>query len=203
MAADRGVLSPPPQGIVAVRTLAVVAFLSGLLLVVRVMFFGVQRRVTDDDLRHRRWPLAFAAFLTASGALLYARSAKQGVTAGWSAAVVLVGLAVGAGAWWLVKRSAAIPSTDPEDDPRYRFQGHVARIIKPIEMKGADEGGVEAGRIAFSFDGKTYELNARWSPDAGAFERRTLGLADNEVVIERVDGDVAFVEPWAVVEERL
>ena len=203
MAADRGVLSPSPQGIVAVRVLAVVAFLSGLLLVVRVMLFGVQRRVADDDLRHRRWPLALAAFLTASGALLYARAAKQGVTAGWSAAVVLLGLAAGAGAWWLVKRSAAIPSTDPEDDPRYRFQGHVARIIKPIEMKGADEGGEEAGRIAFSFDGKTYELNARWSPGAGAFERRTLGLADNEVVIERVDGDVAFVEPWAVVEERL
>lgn len=200
MAVDRGILSASPQGI-GVRTVAVVAFLSGLLLAVRVMFFGVQRRVADDDLRHRRWPLALAAFLAASGAMLYARAARQGVTAGWSVAVVLAGIAAGAGAWWLVKRSAAVPSTDPEDDPRYRFQGHVARIIKAIERKGVD--GEEAGRIAFSFDGKTYELNARWSPDAGTFERQTLGLADNDVVIERVDGDVAFVEPWAVVEERL
>ena len=166
------------------------------------MFFGVQRRIAEDRLHHRRWPLALAAFLAASGAMLYARAATApGVTVGWAALVVLVGTASGAGAWWLVKSSAAIPSSDPEDDPRYRFQGHVARITKAIEAKGTD--GVETGRIAFSFDGKTYELNARWSPEAGTFERQSLGLADNEVVIERVDGDVAFVEPWTVVEERL
>ena len=182
------------------RALAVVAFLSGLLLAVRVMLFGVQRRVAEDDLRHRRWPLALAAFLAASGAMLYARAARPGVTIGWSAAVVLAGVTAGAGAWWFVKRSAAVPSTDPEDDPRYRFQGHVARIIKAIEKNGIEG---EEGRIAFSFDGTTYELNARWSPEAGSFERQSLGQANNEVVIERVDGDVAFVEPWAVVEERL
>lgn len=184
------------------RTVAVAAFLSGLLLAVRVMFFGVQRRVAEDELKHRRWPLALAAFLAAGGATLYARAATAaGVTAGWVALVVLMGMAAGAAAWWLVKSSAAIPSSDPEDDPRYRFQGHVARIVKAIEPGGA--GGVETGRIAFTFDGKTHELIARWSPDAGSFERQSLGRTDNEVVIDRVDGDVAFVEPWTVVEERL
>jgi membrane protein implicated in regulation of membrane protease activity len=185
-----------------VRILAVAAFFTGLLLAVRVMFFGLQRKDAGDQLRHRRWPLALAAFLTAGGASLYASPGRaQAVTPMWMFVVVLAGLAAAAGAWWLVKRSAETPSSDPEDDPRYRFQGHVARIIRPIEQRGAE--GEETGRISFHFDGTTHELDARWSPEAGSFERQLLGRADNEVVIERVEGDVAFVEPWAVVEERL
>ncbi|MEX2154782.1 MAG: hypothetical protein WD825_15680 [Gemmatimonadaceae bacterium] len=182
------------------RALGVVTFLAGLLLAVRVMFFGVQRRRDAEHLDHRRWPLALAALLVAVGGMLYARSsALQGVTATWAMAVVLVGIGAGAGAWWLVKRSAAVPSTDPEDDPRYRFQGHVARVIKSIESRSGDSG---VGRIAFDFDGKRHELNARWTSE-GTFERQSSGLVDNEVVIERVEGDVAYVEPWTVVEERL
>jgi hypothetical protein len=185
-----------------VRVLAIAAFFSGLLLAVRVMFFGLQRADAGDRMRHRRWPLALAAFLTAGGAMLYASPGRDGaVTPGWTLVVVLGGMAAGAAAWWFVKRSAEVPSHDPEDDPRYRFQGHVARIVKAIERRGAD--GEETGRISFHFDGTTHELNARWSPDAGSFERQLLGRADNEVVIERVEGDVAFVEPWAVVEGRL
>ena len=178
-----------------VKVVAVVAFLSGLLLAVRVMFFGVQRRVDENHLYHRRWPLAVAALLAAAGAMLYARST---VTGGWFAAVVLVGLGAFAGAWWLVKRSSAIPSTDPEDDPRYRFQGHVARVIEAIESR-AD--GRSRGRIVFTFDEKQYDFRAQWTP--GDWEAQGFGRAESEVVIERVEDDVAFVEPWAVVEERL
>lgn len=177
------------------RAVAVVAFLGGLLLAVRVMLFGVQRRLDDDHLLHRRWPLALAAFLVVTGAMLYARSA---VTGGWMATVLLVASVVGAGAWWLVQHSAAIPSTDPEDDPRYRFQGHVARVTERIETIA---NGSFRGRIAFGFDGKDHELLARWTP--GDWEERGFGRADSEVVIERVEDDVAYVEPWAVVEERL
>ena len=175
------------------------AFLAGLLLAVRVMFFGVQRQLDDEHRAHRAWPLALAACLVAIGALLYARSAgTRGVTGGWLGEVVLVALVAGAGAWWLVKRSAAVPSTDPEDDPRYRFQGHVARVIEPIHTQ-AD--GAAAGRIAFSFDGKRLELRARWTP--GDWGARAFGRMESEVVIERVEDDVAYVEPWQAVEERL
>ena len=177
------------------RVFAVILFLGGLLLAVRVMFFGVQRRIAEEYLHHRRWPLALAAFLVVSGAMLYLRSTSRGsVTAAWVALVVLMGGAAGAGAWWLVKHSAALPSSDPEDDPRYRFQGHVARVIQAIESNGA-------GRILFSFDGKRHELLARWSTENG--EHRELGAPDSEVVIERIEGDVAYVEPWTVVEGRL
>lgn len=175
------------------RSIAIGAFVGGLVLAVRVMFFGV-RRVRGETLHHRRWPLSLAAFLTAAGVTLYARLSVGEVTPAWVAAVVLVGLAAGWAAWWVVHRSAALPSMDPEDDPRYRFQGHVARIVRPIASGGAD------GRIAFMFDGTPFEFAARWV-DGGDF--RGQGELDSEVVIERIDGNVAFVEPWAVVEERL
>jgi hypothetical protein len=177
------------------KAVAIAAFLAGLLLAVRVMLFGVQRRLNDDQLAHRKWPLALAAFLTGVGALLYARTT---VTAGWVTLVVMVGVLAGAGAWWLVQHSAAIPSSDPEDDPRYRFQGHVARVVESIETPRQ---GDSRGRIAFSFDGRSYELRARWTP--GDWEEQGFGRAESEVVIERVEDDVAYVEPWAVVEERL
>lgn len=174
--------------------LAVAMFLAGLLLAVRVMFFGVERRIDEVHLFHRRWPLALAAFLVTAGTMLYTRS---NVTISWMVTVVGIGTLAGAGAWWLVQRSAAIPSTDPEDDPRYRFQGHVARITEPIEATT----GAPRGRISFTFDGKDHDLRARWTP--GDWEQRGYGRADSEVVIERVEDDVAYVEPWAVVEERL
>lgn len=177
------------------RAIAILAFIGGLVLAVRVMFFGV-RRVDGEQLHHRRWPLALAAFLAAIGVALYARQSTGQVTTAWVAAVVLIGLAAGWLAWWVVGRSAAIPSTDPEDNPRYRFQGHVARIIQPISSHGQDA----HGRVVFTFDGKQFEFSARWVDGA---DFGSHGTVDSEVVIERVDGDVAFVEPWAVVEERL
>lgn len=161
------------------------------------MFFGVRRRLGEDLLHHRRWPLALAAFLVAGGTMLYVRTGSaSGVTPRWVWAVVIVGILAGAAGWWFVKRSAAIPSTDPEDDPRYRFQGHVARVTTAI-------GAIRPGRIAFEFDRKRYDLRAEWSPEAGNFDRGNFGVVGDEVVIERIEGDVAFVEPWTVVEQRL
>jgi membrane protein implicated in regulation of membrane protease activity len=178
------------------RTIAILAFLGGLLLAVRVMFFGVQRRLGEDRLAHRRWPLALAAFLAASGATLYF-AAASGVTARTVTLVVLVGAVAALGAWWLVQRSAAAPSSDPEDDPRYRFQGHVARVVEPIGS--APDHAI--GRVVFEFDGKKHELRARWTEES-TFGSGS-GTSGSEVVIERVEGDVAYVEPWTVVEQRL
>ena len=183
-----------------IRAFAAAAFLAGLLLAVRVMFFGVRRQLSNEQLDHRKWPLAIAASLFVSGAMIYARADR--LTVGWLIAVV-VGAAVAAiGAWKLVEKSASLPSTDPEDDPKYRFQGHVARVIAPIVA--ASGTGTSLGRIVFEFDGKRYEHAARWSPEADlAGGRLAYAAVDTEVVIEFIDGDVAFVEPWAVVEQRI
>jgi hypothetical protein len=174
------------------RAVAVGLFLGGLLLWIRVMFFGVQKRIDDDIVAHRGWPFAGSASLVVMGVMLYARPV---VTPGWIVTVALVGLIAGLGAWWFVKRSAAIPSTDPEDDPRYRFQGHVARVTQAIEGNGA----TPTGRIAFIFEGKRIELRANWSPEG----TKGTGRVDEEVVIERIEDDLAYVEPWAEVEGRL
>src|SRR5437773_12417023 len=111
------------------RAIAAVLFLGGLLLAVRVMFFGVRRELPDDERALRAWPLGLAAFLGILGTFLYGRPA---VGAPAIASAVGVSVAVAGLAWWLVKRSGAKPSTDPEDDPRYKFQGHVARVIQPF-----------------------------------------------------------------------
>lgn len=182
------------------RAVAVTVFLAGLLLAVRVMFFGVRRQLSEEQLYHRKWPLAVAAFLSVAGAMLYARADR--VTGGWLAAVVLAGVVAALGAWKLVEKSAAVPSTDPEDDPKYRFQGHVARVTSPIVA--ASEGSAAPGRIVFEFDGARHELAARWSPEADlAGGRLATAAVDTEVVIEFIDGEVAYVEPWAVVEQRI
>lgn len=179
------------------RAVAIAAFLGGLVLWIRVMFFGV-RRVDEERLVHTRWPLALSAFFTVGGAMLYARARTGLVTAEWFAAVGVAAALAAAAAWWVVQRSAAIPSTDPEDDPRYQFQGHVARITQAIGE------GDSPGRIAFDFDGKRVEFLARWSPAAALpADSAALGQVGAEVVIEVVEGEVAFVEPWSLVEERL
>ena len=173
------------------RGVAVALFIAGLLFWVRVMFFGVRRDVGGEQTDHRAWPLGVAVALVAAGILLYARPL---VTPVWIASVSLLGLLAGGAAWWATSRSAAMPSDDPEDDPRYKFQGHVARVTQPFTN------GV--GRVAFSYEGKRIELGATWSPESGA-DVSGAGRLDDEVVIERVDGDTAFVEPWATVEQRL
>jgi hypothetical protein len=183
-----------------IRVIAATAFLAGLLLAVRVMFFGVRRQLGEDRLLHRKWPLASAALLFVSGAMLYVRA--DSVTSGWLAAVVFSGAMAALGAWKLVEKSASVPSTDPEDDPKYRFQGHVARVTAPIVAESGR--GAALGRIVFEFDGNRHELAARWSPEADLADGRLATAAvDTEVVIEFIDGEVAFVEPWAVVEQRI
>jgi membrane protein implicated in regulation of membrane protease activity len=177
-----------------VKVASILLFLSGLLLGVRVMFFGVQRRIDEERTALHPAPFAIAAFLMIAGALLYIGPTT--VTPTRVALVLLVSLTAGAGAWWLVRRSAAIPSSDPEDDPRYRFQGHVARLVEPMDSQAGN------GRLEFMFDGRQHSFRALWLPE-GSPRPANSGRAGDEVVIERVDGDVAYVEPWAVVEERL
>ena len=182
--------------------IAVLAFFGGLLLAVRVMLFGVQRRVDEEHIAHRRWPLALAAFLTVAGAMLYVLTNRTQLAPPTVALVLGAGVVAGAGAWWLVQRSASIPSTDPEDDPRFRFQGHVARVVEPIGD------GPGSGRIVFEFDGRQHDFVAHWCTagewaESGQAGRGPAGVAGAEVVIEIVEGNVAYVEPWTVVEQRL
>jgi membrane protein implicated in regulation of membrane protease activity len=69
------------------------------------------------------------------------------------------------------------------------MQGHPAAVTRAIP-----EGG--EGEIAYEADGRRWTVAAR-SWDGAAIE------AGAEVAIERVEGGVAYVEQWALVEARL
>jgi steroid 5-alpha reductase family enzyme len=180
------------------KTISALLFGAGLLLAVRVMFFGVRRTIDLDTFTTRAWPLSVATVMAAAGSLLFLQVRNGAGVTGFSVAVVgLLSALAGWAAWWAVRLSvvSAERSPDPEEDPRYRFQGHVAQVVSAIrDMQSL-------GRIALVIDGRKLEFAAKWLEGTTASAQD--GSVDREVVIERVDGDVAFVEPWALVESRL
>jgi hypothetical protein len=172
-----------------------IAFIGGLLLAVRIMFFGAERRRrrSPDMLPLRRSEPAVAAFLMMFGiaGYLLARPGRLSAVVG-AAAAVLLGLV-----WAMVVTRVSIamarlqPEHDP-DDPRYQLQGHVAVVTEAIPAGG--EGSIVYGELG--------QPGARRSLRARAIDQQFIepGL---EVCIERVEGGVAFVELWSLVEARL
>ncbi len=169
-----------------------IAFFAGLLLAVRIMFFGAERRRARrvGGMPLRRSEPAIAAFLVMSGIAGYLL-ARHGTLSfvGASGVAIVLGLAWAALVTRLAIATARLrPEHDP-DDPRYLFQGHVAIVTRAIPAGGE-------GSILLGEDDGNHTLRAR-SIDEGAVEE---GI---EVCIERVEDDVAFVELWALVESRL
>lgn len=172
--------------------LYLVGFCLGLLLGVRIMFFGAERRrgPRADAMPLRRSEPAAAAFLVMFGVAGYllTRPGRMSPVAGLLAALVLGVL------WALVVTRLAIatarvqPEHDP-DDPRYVLQGRVATVTQAIPAEG--EGAIVYGELA-----DRRSLRARSIDSDGIDE----GV---EVCIERVEDGVAFVERWALVEARL
>ncbi|HEX3158859.1 MAG TPA: hypothetical protein VHQ45_10110 [Gemmatimonadaceae bacterium] len=169
------------------------SLLVGLLLTVYTMLTGVERPRAGAGIVPARsviGALVVATFLAAFGMVGYLllRSAALGV-AGAVAIAALVGAVAAAGALALVTKWAVPAALDDEVDERYLLQGTPARVTRAIgadapgEVRFAAEGG-EFVRTARSFDGQPIE-------------------ADVEVVIDRLEDGVAYVESWAVVEQRL
>ena len=168
-----------------------VTFITGLLLAVRIMFFGAERRRPRADiLPLRRSEPAVSAFLIMFGVAGYllTRPGRLSTASGVGAAITL-------GALWaaLVTRLAIAtarvqPEHDP-DDPRYVLQGHVAVVVSSIPPDGE-------GMIAHGDAAAPRTLRAR-SIDGQPIDDGV------EVCIERVDDGVALVERWALVEARL
>jgi hypothetical protein len=172
-----------------------VAFIGGLLLAVRIMFFGAERRRrrSPDALPLRRSEPAVAAFLMMFGiaGYLLTRPGRLSSPAGAAAAALL-------GVVWAVmvtRLAIAMARLQPEhdpDDPRFQLQGHVAVVADAIPAGG--EGSIAYGELGAPGAGRL--LRAR-SIDQQSIES---GL---EVCIERVEDGVAFVELWSLVEARL
>lgn len=168
------------------------SFIAGLLLAVRVMFFGAERRRLQptDAMPLRRSEPAIVAFLLMFGVAGYLLTRRHTVSDGTGAGIaVLLGVA-----WAAIVTRVAVaaarmkPEHDPED-PRYVLQGHVAIVTSAIPAGGT-------GTITFPQGGVERSVPARAIDDSAIAE-------GEEVCIERLDDGVAFVELWAIVEQRL
>lgn len=180
------------------------SLLSGLLLGVYAMLTGVERqpatRVPDPaapsvpppppapQLRISPPTVAAAATLFGLvGYLLLSYSALQpGVVI--VAAAVAAGLGL-AGMLTLVTRWAVPAAAADHVDPRYLLQGTPARVTRSI-APDAD------GEVEYRVDGARYATTAR------TFDGTSLA-AGAEVAIDRIEDGIAYVEDWALVEQRL
>lgn len=168
-------------------------FIGGLLLAVRIMIAGVERppeASPNGERSFRLSPPVLVAFGIVFGAVGYMLTQRQ-VGSATVRAVVAAGLGVLAAVvaarlvrrWWTV-----VPQHDV-DDERYVLQGQLARVTKPIH------GDVE-GEVTFHFGNEQRYVRAR---DLGGGSI----TADSEVVIERIEDEIAYVEAWQEVEKRL
>jgi len=168
------------------------AFIVGLLIAVGIMLFGIERKPRSGSgsttRRARNWLPLFAAFAAAFGVAGYSLS-KVLPGSGAFVAGLLMGAVVASLAAWLVAKSASMPIEHDVDDERYVLQGHVARVVASIQAG-------HEGQISFDYGDERRTLRARSLDDVSV----DVGT---EVVIERIEGDLAFVEPWLQVEQRL
>lgn len=175
------------------KVVYLVAFIGGLLLAVRIMIAGVERprdASPGGERSFRLSPPLLVAFSIVFGVVGYVLTQRQSATTATRAliAVVLGGAASAMAArlvrgWWKV-----VPEHDV-DDERYVLQGQVGRVTKPIH------GDVE-GEVTFGVGTERRSVRAR-DLAGGSI------TADTEVVIERIENDVAYVESWHEVEKRL
>jgi len=164
----------------------------GLIAGVRVMLYGVERQRTAGDSSPRSFsasPALFATFCFVAGIVGYI-TLRLGVrpVANWVTAIGLGALATYAAsriiaAWWTV-----VPEHDV-DDERYVLQGSLGRVVAAI-------GTNTAGQISLESSGHKQVLPAR------GIDEQSMAVG-TEVVIERIEDGVAFVEDWATVEKRL
>jgi membrane protein implicated in regulation of membrane protease activity len=185
------------------QLLYLATFLTGLLLGVYAMIRGVERigsRGRSPELDALGRPIGTArmaltaptvgAFATVLGITGYLLWRYTSITSGMQLAVALaVALLATMVATRAVTHWATQAAQHDVVDERYLLQGHPAQVVTSIN---ADQ----HGEIAYVVGGKRYAVAAE-SLDGAAV---TVGT---EVVIDRVENGVAYVEPWVQVEQRL
>ena len=184
------------------QLLYLAAFLTGLVLGVYAMIRGVERigsgRSLELDALGRplgsaRMALSapiFSAFATVFGITGYLlwRYSQLAIPAQLAVAtgIALVGTVVATRA---VAHWATQAAQHDVVDERYLLQGHPAEVVAAIGSSGS-------GQIAYVVGGKRYAATAQ-SLDG------TPVAVGTDVVIDRVENGVAYVEPWVQVEQRL
>ncbi len=133
---------------------------------------------------------AVAAFAIGFGAAGYPLASRTQLPA-WG--ILLIAIAAGALAisamitllaQWAFRGISAVSMSDEEE-----IQGHLAVVTRDITDSAP-------GEISYEYLGKKTRTAAR------SLGTKPLAIGA-EVVIDRIEGGVAFVEDWAVVEQRL
>jgi hypothetical protein len=164
--------------------------LAGLLVGVVAMLGGIDRKA-----RHGAWVKYLNLPTAGAAAALFgivgyplAKYSALGTAAmlaiaGASAAAAAVGMVAVIAGW-------AVPSAALHvEDPRFILQGHPARVSQTISA-------AHAGEISYEHDGAVRTT-------------RAIGLegaaidAGTEVVIERIEDGIAYVELWSNIEREL
>jgi len=168
------------------------AFIAGLLLAVFAMLHGVERPRGNRS----RAPSAFfnlpavAAFAVGFGAMGYPLASRTHLPV-W--AVLLIAIATGAlaisGMITLLARWAFRGISAAPADEMHEIQGQLAVVTRDISVQAP-------GEILYGHHGRQIQIPAR------GLSTKPL-LAGSEVVIDRIEDGIAFVEEWAVVERRL
>jgi membrane protein implicated in regulation of membrane protease activity len=169
------------------------SFVGGLLLAVRIMIAGVERPREEHPAGERTFrlsPPVIVAFALVFGIVGYILTQQQiGVAGARFVIAVVLGALSAAVTARLVRRWWAVTPEHEVDDERYVLQGHLARVTKPIRSD-------VDGEVAFELGQQQRVLRARSVDDMAL-------AAGAEVVIERIEDDIAYVESWMEVEKRL
>jgi hypothetical protein len=178
------------------------AFLTGLLLGVYAMIRGVERigsgRSPELDALGRpigapRMALTaptVGAFATVFGIVGYLLSRYSALELAAQLAITIgIALACTVAAARAVTHWATQAAEHDAVDERYLLQGHPAQVVTSITPESA-------GEIAYVVGGRRYAVAAQ-SLDG------TSVAVGTDVVIDRVENGVAYVELWVQVEQRL
>lgn len=171
------------------------AVLAGLVLLVRVMIAGVespaaQPLTTGEKLRVRLLPALAGTFLLVVG-LVGSAALPLGLPLKAATALALAsGALIALLARNLILSAAAQPVTDHEFDPRFALQGVPGIVVDAIPAEGR-------GSVRLATAGAPATELAAAAVDATPIPPGV------EVVVDRIEDDVAYVEAWSAVERRL
>ncbi len=166
-----------------------VVFIAGLLLAVFAMLNGVRRNQSRAPSAFFNLP-AVAAFAIGFGAAGYPLASRTQLPV-WG--ILLIAAAVGALAisamitllaQWAFR---GIPAASAAEDQE--IQGQLAMVTRDVTVS-------TPGEISYEYLGRKVKIAAR------PISTKSLPVGA-DVVIDRIEDGVAFVEEWAVVEQRL
>jgi hypothetical protein len=177
---------------VVLKVAFLIAFTGGLVLAVFAMLHGVEhlrRNRSRAPSPFFNFP-AVAAFAVGLGAVGYVLSSRTALRAWAIVVLALIGGGLAAsGMIALLARWALRKGLLPSHDELETIQGQLGIVTQEIASGGI-------GAISYEYLGKRLQSPAR------AISNHLLEKGA-DVVIDRIEDGVAFVEEWAVVEQRL